>query len=132
MAARIAGLASSRMLRRAGAGALLGGGTLTALQRRAPSAAEEEEDTEHIIAQLRRQAEKARKRAQERVRLGEDEVLGMTPKLWLEALDDEHRYGSILYRYWPGHTRWAHSLHCRPATGDSEARRAWRRASSAS
>ena len=24
----------------------------------------------------------------------------------------------------PGHTQWAHSLHCRPATGYSEARRA--------
>ena len=32
----------------------------------------------------------------------------------------------------PGHTQWAHSLHCRPATGCSEAERAWLRASSAS
>jgi hypothetical protein len=24
----------------------------------------------------------------------------MTPKLWLEALDDFHRYGSWLYPYW--------------------------------
>ena len=31
-----------------------------------------------------------------------------------------------------GHTQWAHSLHCRPATGYSEAKRAWRRAGSAS
>ena len=32
----------------------------------------------------------------------------------------------------PGHTQWAHSLHCRSATGCSEAQRAWCRASSAS
>ena len=31
-----------------------------------------------------------------------------------------------------GHTQWAHSLHCRPATGYSEAKRAWLRASLAS
>ena len=31
-----------------------------------------------------------------------------------------------------GHTQWAHSLHCRPATGSSEAKRAWLRASLAS
>ena len=31
-----------------------------------------------------------------------------------------------------GHRQWAHSLHCRPATGYSEAERAWRRAGSAS
>ena len=31
-----------------------------------------------------------------------------------------------------GHTQWAHSLLCRPATGYLEAKRAWRRASSAS
>lgn len=34
----------------------------------------------------------------------------MTPKLWLEALDEEHRYGSILYHYWQrweaSSTRW--------------------------
>lgn len=100
--------AGSRILR-AGAGALLGGGALTAMRGRAPRA-DGEEDTEHVIAQLRRQAEKARKRAQERVRLGEDEVLGMTPKLWLEALDEDHRYGSVLYRYWQrwetSRTRW--------------------------
>lgn len=109
--ARLLGsLTRSRMLR-VGAGALLGGGTLAALRDTAPRAdADGTEDTEHVIAQLRRQADKARKRAQERVRLGEDEVLGMTPKLWLEALDEEHRYGSVLYRYWQrwetSRTRW--------------------------
>ena len=34
----------------------------------------------------------------------------MTPKLWLEALDEDHRYGSILYFYWQrweaSRTRW--------------------------
>ena len=52
------------------------------------------------MAQLRKQADKARQRAQERVRLGESEMLGMTPKLWLEALDEEHRHGSSLHQYW--------------------------------
>ena len=52
------------------------------------------------LAQLRKQADKARQRAQERVRLGESEMLGMTPKLWLEALDEEHRHGSSLHQYW--------------------------------
>ena len=34
----------------------------------------------------------------------------MTPKLWLEALDESHRYGSVLYHYWQrwetSRTRW--------------------------
>ena len=47
-----------------------------------------------------RQADKARRRAQERVMLGSQEMLGMTPKQWLEAFDEEHRYGSILHHYW--------------------------------
>ena len=55
---------------------------------------------EDALAQLRKQADKARQRAQERVRLGESEMLGMTPKLWLEALDEEHRHGSSLHQYW--------------------------------
>ena len=55
---------------------------------------------EDAMAQLRKQADKARQRAQERVRLGESEMLGMTPKLWLEALDEEHRHGSSLHQYW--------------------------------
>ena len=39
---------------------------------------------------------------------------------------------SILHKdYLPGYTQWAHSLHCRPATGYSEAKRAWRKAGSA-
>ena len=52
------------------------------------------------MSQLLRMAEKARQRAQERVRHRDSEVLGMTPKLWLEALDERHRYGSLLYPYW--------------------------------
>ena len=57
-------------------------------------------------------ADKARQRAQERVRLGESEMLGMTPKLWLEALDEEHRHGSSLHQYWQ---RWEASRTRRPA-----------------
>ena len=64
------------------------------------------------LAQLRKQADKARQRAQERVRLGESEMLGMTPKLWLEALDEEHRHGSSLHQYWQ---RWEASRTRRPA-----------------
>ena len=55
---------------------------------------------ERQILQLRKQADKARARAQERVSLGSHEMLGMTPKLWLEALDEDHRYGSVLHFYW--------------------------------
>ena len=66
---------------------------------------------EDAMAQLRKQADKARQRAQERVRLGESEMLGMTPKLWLEALDEEHRHGSSLHQYWQrweaSRTRWS-------------------------
>ena len=70
-----------------------------------------EAELESSIAQLQRQADKARQRAQERVHFyGEQEMLGMTPKLWLEALDEHHRYGSILYPYWQrweaSSTRW--------------------------
>lgn len=65
---------------------------------------------EDAIAQLRKQADKARQRAQERIRLGPHEMLGMTPKLWLEALDENHRYGSNLHQYWQrweaSRTRW--------------------------
>lgn len=65
---------------------------------------------EDTISQLQRQADKARRRAQERVLLGRHVMLGMTPKLWLEALDEEHRYGSMLHHYWQrweaSRTRW--------------------------
>ena len=74
------------------------------------SAAEPEAAAAEALAQLQKQADKARRRAQERVRLGSQEMLGMTPKLWLEALDEDHRYGSILHRYWQrweaSRTRW--------------------------
>ena len=46
-----------------------------------------------------------------------------------EVMLHEAWFGAV---YFPGHTQWAHSLHCRPATGFSEAKRAWRRAGSAS
>ena len=80
-------MATARVLR-AGAGALVSGSAVAALRC---SNAEAAADQEHAIAQLRKQADKARQRAQERVRVGEEEVLGMTPKLWLEALDESHR-----------------------------------------
>ena len=70
-------MATARVLR-AGAGALVSGSAVAALRC---SNAEAAADQEHAIAQLRKQADKARQRAHERVRVGEEEVLGMTPKL---------------------------------------------------
>ena len=79
------------LARRLGAAALVaaGGGALAACSKE-----------EEALAQLQRQADKARRRAQERVKVdgSSGEMLGMTPKLWLEALDEEHRYGSSCTR----------------------------------
>jgi hypothetical protein len=87
----------------------VGGSAATIVDRRVRVACEGASEAADI-AQLQRQADKARRRAQERIRLGSQEMLGMTPKLWLEALDKDHRYGSILYHYWQrweaSRTRW--------------------------
>ena len=89
---------SARLQRLGAASATaLGSGAVAHLSSAAESAESPHEDA---MAQLRKQADKARQRAQERVRLGESEMLGMTPKLWLEALDEEHRHGSSLHQYW--------------------------------
>ena len=108
----------AQLFRRVGAvGAVAGGGLMmiyrprtTAHSKGTAEAAALEADPQHTISQLQRQADKARRRAQERVRLGSQEMLGMTPKLWLEALDEEHRYGSVLHHYWQrweaSRTRW--------------------------
>ena len=106
---------SSVLLRRLGAtSAVLGGSTFVAsmssCSKNEDAAAAANDDAVFALKQLQKQADKARRRAQERVPLGSQEMLGMTPKLWLEALDEEHRYGSILYHYWQrweaSRTRW--------------------------
>lgn len=98
---------------RLGATALIGATAAALEQPRAATRCDEaQREHERKIAQLQKAADKARQRAQERVRLaaGAREMLGMTPKLWLEALDESHRYGSVLYHYWQrweaSRTRW--------------------------
>ena len=97
---------------RAGLATVVGGGVAAIAGRQLQSQpASSRASDEDAIAQLQRQADKARRRAQERVKLAEGtHMLGMTPKLWLEALDEEHRYGSLLYHYWQrweaSSTRW--------------------------
>ena len=87
---------SSSLVRRLGAASLVGTcGALAAARAHLLGAAhckEANTDDAHAIAQLQKQADKARRRAQERVRFTgtQEEMLGMTPKLWLEALDEEH------------------------------------------
>jgi hypothetical protein len=104
-------------LRRLGTSAVLGGSTFVACSscmsscsKNEDAAAAANDDAAFALKQLQKQADKARRRAQERVPLGSQEMLGMTPKLWLEALDEDHRYGSILYHYWQrweaSRTRW--------------------------
>mmetsp|Transcript_16714 Transcript_16714/g.38273 ORF Transcript_16714/g.38273 Transcript_16714/m.38273 type:complete len:424 (-) Transcript_16714:206-1477(-) len=102
-----------KLLRRLGATSAVVGGSLFTIYP--PHSAAHSKGTESTadsdaLAQLQRQADKARRRAQERVRLGSQEMLGMTPKLWLEALDEHHRYGSVLHHYWQrweaSRTRW--------------------------
>lgn len=51
------------------------------------------------MRQLEKAARKARKLAQERVAHGETQILGVVPRQWLEVLDDQHRYGSLLHPY---------------------------------
>ena len=99
------------MLRRVGISAVgIGGSVLLGRCAHSESMRDEQSNNSDAVAQLQRQAEKARRRAQERVHVSDQEMLGMTPKLWLEALDEQHRYGSILYPYWQrweaSRTRW--------------------------
>jgi len=49
-----------------------------------------------------RKLAKYQRQAQERVHWAavDQEVLGLQPRLWMEVLDREHRYASLLYDYW--------------------------------
>eukprot|EP00930_Biecheleria_cincta_P088396 TRINITY_DN77623_c0_g1_i1.p1 TRINITY_DN77623_c0_g1~~TRINITY_DN77623_c0_g1_i1.p1 ORF type:complete len:407 (-),score=80.81 TRINITY_DN77623_c0_g1_i1:177-1397(-) len=49
-----------------------------------------------------RKLAKYQRQAQERVHWAavDKEVLGLQPRLWMEVLDREHRYASLLYDYW--------------------------------
>lgn len=73
-------------------------------------------EVERLQAELKRQKasltqsaeqkiEKLEKQATESVTWGRAEVkvLGLLPRLWIEALDKHHRYGALLYGYW---ARW--------------------------
>lgn len=68
------------------------------LQRRDALAQERAKQAERV-RQLEKAARKARKLAQERVAHGETQILGVVPRQWLEVLDDQHRYGSLLHPY---------------------------------
>jgi len=74
--------------------------------------AEAEAKYEKALAELERQRasltksadeklKKLEKQAMECVTWGKDvKVLGLLPRLWIEALDKDHRYGALLYGYW--------------------------------
>eukprot|EP00931_Biecheleriopsis_adriatica_P061571 TRINITY_DN37026_c0_g1_i1.p1 TRINITY_DN37026_c0_g1~~TRINITY_DN37026_c0_g1_i1.p1 ORF type:complete len:436 (+),score=74.35 TRINITY_DN37026_c0_g1_i1:74-1309(+) len=53
-------------------------------------------------AKMDKKLKKLQKQAQERIIWDavDDEVLGLTPRLWMEAFDAEHRYAGVLYPYW--------------------------------
>lgn len=64
--------------------------------------ADKSEADEASIAKFKKKILKLQRTAQERVHWPAMEVdmLGLQPRLWLEVLDQKHRYASLLYDYW--------------------------------
>lgn len=61
-----------------------------------------EADPAASIAKYKRKILKLQRTTQERVHWPamDADMLGLQPRLWLEVLDEKHRYASLLYDYW--------------------------------
>lgn len=62
----------------------------------------DKETVERERQKAEKKLRKFQKSAQERVRwkATDQELLGLTPRLWMEVFDKKHRYAGLLYNYW--------------------------------
>jgi len=60
------------------------------------------EQSQRSLEIMEKRNRKLQKSAQERVHWAavDKEVLGLAPRLWMEVLDEKHRYATVLYSYW--------------------------------
>lgn len=59
-------------------------------------------DVSDVLARYEKKIKKLQRQGMERIhwKAVDKEMLGLAPRLWMEVLDEKHRYATLLYDYW--------------------------------